>query len=36
MPRKLTIEFIQNEFFKEQYILLTKVYINNKQKLEMK
>jgi len=34
MSAKLTIEFIRDEFFKEWYILLTKVYINNKQKLE--
>jgi len=32
--KKLTIEFIQEEFFKEQYILLTKIYANNVQKLE--
>lgn len=31
---KLTIDFISNEFKKEGYVLLTKNYINNKQKLE--
>jgi len=34
MAKKLTIEFVQDEFFKELYILLTKVYINSQQKLE--
>jgi len=34
MNKKLTIEFIRDEFFKEWYILLTKVYINAHQKLE--
>jgi len=31
---KLTIEFVRESFKKYDYILLTKVYINNKQKLE--
>jgi hypothetical protein len=31
---KVTIEFIRSEFEKEGYILLTKVYKNNKQKLD--
>jgi len=34
MAKKLTIEFICAEFFKEWYILLTKVYINAFQKLD--
>jgi len=34
MRKKPTIEFIRDEFFKEWYILLTKVYKNNTQKLE--
>jgi len=34
MSKKHTIEFIRDEFFKEWYILLTKIYINAKQKLE--
>ena len=34
MAKKLTIEFICAEFFKEWYILLTKVYINSAQKLD--
>jgi len=32
--KKLTVEFIGDEFFKERYILLTKIYKNNTQKLE--
>lgn len=32
--KKLTIDFIQREFVKDGYTLLTKKYINNKQKLE--
>lgn len=32
--KKPTIEFIKSEFAKEDYILLTKVYENNRQKLE--
>jgi len=32
--KKLTIEFVRDEFLKEWYILLTKVYINSKQRLE--
>jgi len=32
--KKLTIEFIQEEFEKENYALLTKKYINNSQKLD--
>jgi len=34
MGKKLTIEYVRDEFLKEWYILLTKVYINNTQKLE--
>ena len=34
MSKKHTIEFIRDEFLKEWYILLTKIYINNIQKLE--
>jgi hypothetical protein len=34
MSKKLTIEFIREQFEKEGYTLLTKEYINNKQKLE--
>ena len=32
--KKLTIEYVRDEFFKEWYILLTKIYKNNRQKLE--
>jgi len=32
--KKLTVEFVRDEFFKEWYILLTKIYKNNTQKLE--
>ena len=34
MAKKLTIEYVRDEFFKEWYILLTKIYINSRQKLE--
>jgi len=34
MGKKLTIEYVRDEFFKEWYILLTKIYINAFQKLE--
>ena len=33
MSKKLIIEFVKSEFEKEDYILLTKKYINNKQQL---
>ncbi len=34
MCKRLTIDYVRNEFLKELYILLTKVYINSFQKLE--
>jgi len=34
MPRKLTLEFIKQEFEKEGYVLLSDEYINNTQKLD--
>ena len=34
MAKKLTIEFISADFLRYKYILLTKIYINNLQKLE--
>jgi len=34
VPKQLTIEFVQGEFEKEGYTLLTKKYINAKQRLE--
>ena len=34
MPKKLTIEFVREEFEKEGYKLLTKEYINAHQKLD--
>jgi hypothetical protein len=35
MRRKLTIEFVRSEFEKEGYKLVTKIYKNSKQKLEL-
>jgi len=34
MPKKLTHEYVKNEFEKENYILLSKTYIDNKHKLK--